>query len=387
MKVCVVTGTRAEYGLLYWLMKELEEDSELELQLVVTGMHLSVEFGYTVQQIEKDGFAIDRRVEMLLSSDTDVGVAKSVGLGVISFADIFAQLQPDYVVVLGDRYEILAAAQAAFFLRIPIAHLHGGEVTVGAMDESIRHAITKLSHLHFTAAEPYRERVMQLGENPGHIHTVGAPGLENLRRTPTMSKKELEASLGFEWRNPSFLVTYHPITLMRDGVGVEPLLEALDSFPEAGIIFTKANSDSGGREINQRIRTYVSSRKHAVLVSSLHSELYINAMKHADVVIGNSSSGLIETPYFRTPSVNIGDRQQGRLKAKSVIDCENKTEEIVRSIKQALSPAFRQGLRTMEIPYGDGNTASKIINVLKQTDLSKLIVKPFFDRERKGDSD
>ena len=379
-KICVVTGTRAEYGLLYWLMKEIQDDAALQLQLVVTGMHLSPEFGLTYRTIEEDGFTIDAKVEMLLSSDTPVGIAKSIGLGVIGFADVLERLQPDIMVVLGDRYEILAAAQAALVARIPVAHIHGGETTEGAIDESIRHAITKMSHLHFVAAEPYRTRVIQLGEHPDTVFNVGALGIENIKRLQLLDKPELEQSINFELGATCFLVTYHPATLgtTTPQAAMQELLDALDQFPDARIIFTKPNSDTDGRVLGQMIDEYARCNKGRVVVfTSMGQIRYLSALQYVDAVIGNSSSGIIEAPACNIPTVNIGDRQSGRLKADSIIDCRETTESIATAIRKALAPSFREGVRQGVSLYGYGASASQIRNRLKQACLSDR--KRFYD--------
>lgn len=379
-KICVVTGTRAEYGLLYWLMKEIQADAALQLQLVVTGMHLSPEFGLTYRTIEEDGFIIDAKVEMLLSSDTPVGIAKSIGLGVIGFADALERLQPDIMVVLGDRYETLAAAQAALVARIPVAHIHGGETTEGAIDESIRHAITKMSHLHFVAAEPYRTRVIQLGEHPDTVFNVGALGIENIKRLQLLDKPELEKSIAFELGATCFLVTYHPATLGATApqAAMQALLDALDQFPDARIIFTKPNSDTDGRILGQMIDEHAGRNKGRVAVfTSMGQIRYLSALRYVDAVIGNSSSGIIEAPACNIPTVNIGDRQSGRLKADSIIDCEETTESIATAIRKALAPSFREGIRQGVSIYGYGASASQIKNRLKQACLSDR--KRFYD--------
>lgn len=379
-KICVVTGTRAEYGLFSWLLKEIQGDDDLQLQVVATGMHLSPEFGLTYRTIEGDGFTIAAKVEMLLSSDTPVGIAKSIGLGVIGFADALANLRPDIVVVLGDRYEILAAVQAALVARIPVAHIHGGETTEGAVDESIRHAITKMSHLHFVAAEPYRTRVIQMGEDPETVFNVGALGIENIRRMPLLDKSPLEESLNFELGTTCFLVTYHPATLGATApqLAMQALLEALDHFPEARIIFTKPNSDAEGRILGQMIDQYALRNAGRVAVFTSMGQLrYLSALHHSAVVIGNSSSGIIEAPACHIPTVNIGDRQSGRLKADSIIDSPERTETIVAAIQQALSPSFRERIRESVSLYGHGQTALTIKNHLKGATLSST--KRFYD--------
>lgn len=379
-KICVITGSRAEYGLLYWLMKDILADPELQLQLIVTGMHLSPEFGLTYQIIEEDGFFIDSKIEMLLSSDTPVGITKSIGLGVISFADTLERFKPDIMVVLGDRYEILAATQAALVARIPVAHIHGGETTEGAIDESIRHAITKMSQLHFVAAEPYRKRVIQMGEHPATVFNVGAPGLDNIRRIPLLDRNQLEDSIGFRLGIMNFLVTYHPATLgaISPLHAMQELLKALDKFPESQIIFTKPNSDTDGRIIGQMIDEYTQCNKGRTHVfTSMGQIRYLSALQYVDAVIGNSSSGIIEAPAFHVPTVNIGVRQSGRLKADSIIDCLETSESIVTAINRALSPEFREKCQKCVSLYGCGDAVFQILKHLKQNELGTT--KIFYD--------
>ncbi|MPL68891.1 GDP/UDP-N,N'-diacetylbacillosamine 2-epimerase (hydrolyzing) [bioreactor metagenome] len=386
-KICVVTGTRAEYGLLYWLMKEIQADAELELQIIATGMHLSPEFGLTYQTIEKDGFTINEKVEMLLSSDTPVGITKSIGLGVIGFADALDRLKPDIMVVLGDRYEIFAATQAAAIARIPIAHIHGGERTEGLIDEVIRHSITKMSLFHFTAAEEYRTRVIQMGEQPDRVFNVGAIGLDNIDKLELLSLSEFEKSINFKLRTKNFLITYHPVTLshISPSKAVYELLQALEKYKDVGIIFTQANSDTDGRIINEILNKYVEENAdHMIMVNTLGQLRYLTAIKYADVVVGNSSSGLIEVPAFGTPTVNIGDRQRGRLKGASVIDCDEIADSIIRAIDKALSDSFREKVKTVDNPYGNGNVSFKIVHILKNADISfEQIMKKFYDLEFK----
>jgi GDP/UDP-N,N'-diacetylbacillosamine 2-epimerase (hydrolysing) len=380
----VVTGTRAEYGLLYWLMKEIENDPKLELQLIVTGMHLSPEFGLTYKLIEQDGFKINEKVEMILSSDSPVGIGKSMGLGLIGFTEALQRLSPDITVMLGDRYEILVAAQAALVLNIPIAHLAGGEITEGALDNAMRHAITKLSHLHFVSAEEYRRRVIQMGEMPDKVFNYGTIGLDNIRRLKLMTRHELERSMSFGFGSLNFLVTYHPVT-MQDGENeqhISELLLSLERYPQAKIIFTLPNSDAGGRLITQRIHEYVQrNSEQAVAFISMGQIRYLSALREVDVVIGNSSSGVIEAPYFKTPTVNIGIRQQGRLKADSIIDCSDQRDSIVSAIDRALSVPFRDSLISMQLKYDSGNTAWDIKENIKNTrNLKDLLIKEFFDQ-------
>lgn len=383
----MVTGTRAEYGLLYWLMREIDEDPNLELQVIATGMHLSHEFGLTYKQIEADGFTINEKLEMLLSSDTPVGIAKSIGLGIIGFADAFARLKPDIVVLLGDRYEILAATQAAMTARIPIAHIHGGELTEGVIDDAIRHAVTKMSHIHFTSTEKYRERVIQLGEHPDKVFNFGAPGLDNIARLKLLSKGELESSLQFQLGKPTFLVTFHPVTLEADNrYFIDQLLEALDSFSNATIIFTKANADTNGRIINKMFEAYEQRHPNRVKVfTSLGQQRYLSCLKYVDVVVGNSSSGIIEAPLFKTPTVNIGDRQKGRLHGETVINCGYRAEEIKGAIYQALSEQFKQAVKQSTSIYGDGKASKNIKEVLKNINLNGILFKQFYDYKERVD--
>jgi len=379
-KICVVTGSRAEYGLLYWLLKDIAADPELELQVIVTGMHLSPEFGLTYRQIETDGFAIDAKVEMLLSADTPVAVTKSLGLGVIGFADSLDRLSPDIVVVLGDRFEILAAAQAAMLARIPLAHIHGGETSEGAYDEGMRHAISKMAHWHFVAAEPYRQRVVQLGEDPQRVFNVGAPGLDHLKRTPLLSRDELEQSLGMRLGQPLLLVTYHPVTLgeRTPEASMEELLAALRDIDDACVVFTYPNADTGGRALRQAIDRFVGDHPLRMRgYASLGQLRYLSLMRQADAIVGNSSSGLTEAPALKKATVNIGDRQKGRLKASSVIDVPEIREEICAAIRRALSPEFREQLPQTRSLYGFGDASAAMVRQLKAT--LPTIQKPFFD--------
>lgn len=378
--VAVFTGTRAEYGLLYWLLKDIQDDSDLKLQLLVSGMHLSPEFGCTYKNIEKDGFHIDEKIEILLSSDSSVGVAKSMGLGVLGFADALDRLKPDILIILGDRFEALAAAQTAMILKIPILHLHGGEITEGAYDDAIRHAITKLSFLHGTSTEAYRQRVIQLGEDPERVKNVGAIGLDHLARSEMISVAQIAASLGFELRKPYFLVTYHPVTLaVEDPEGsFQALLDSLDSYPEHQVIITYPNADDGGRKIIPMLEAYARQYPQRVFaIKSLGQQRYLSTVKHAVVVIGNSSSGIIEVPSFNVPTVNIGMRQKGRLAAKSVLHCEATRDAITKTINAAIIRDYKADNEKITNPYGAGDASTQVIEMIKS--LNKNSIKTFYD--------
>ena len=367
-KVAVFTGTRAEYGLLFWLLKDIQSDPDLTLQLLVSGMHLSPEFGDTYKQIEKDGFQIDEKIEILLSSDSPVGTAKSMGLGVLGFADALSRLAPDALVILGDRFEALAAAQTAMILRIPIIHLHGGEITEGAYDDAIRHAITKLSYLHGTSTDEYRNRVIQLGESPERVKNVGAIGLDHLNRGSFMTISELSESLNFDLTGPYFVVTYHPVTLGDESPedSFQALLDALDEYPNHQIILTYPNADDGGRRIIPMLEAYAAKQPSRVLaIPSLGQIRYLSSVKHAAAVIGNSSSGIIEVPAFDVPTVNIGSRQKGRLAAKSVLNCEPSLASITEAISDAVKRNYKLDGETIINPYGQGDTSAQVIKMLK----------------------
>ena len=380
LKIAVFTGTRAEYGLLYWLLKDIQADIDLKLQLLVSGTHLSLEFGCTYQQIEQDGFAIDEKIEILLSSDTAVGVAKSMGLGVIGFTDALSRMKPDALVILGDRFEALAAAQTAMILRIPVVHLHGGEITEGAYDDAIRHAITKLSHIHCTSTDEYRNRVIQLGEAPDRVKNVGAIGLDHLSRSTFMTKAELSKSLDFPITEPYILVTYHPVTLADEmpEKSFLALLNALDKFPEHQIILTYPNADDGGRRIIPLLEAYASNNsKRTLAIKSLGQIRYLSAVKHAAAVVGNSSSGIIEVPSFDVATIDIGMRQKGRLAAKSVIHCAPSENDIVHAIQTGIEKKYKISDEKIHNPYGQGDASGQIITLLK--DIQASTFKSFYD--------
>lgn len=380
-KICVVTGTRAEYGLLYWLMKEIQSDAQLELQVIVTGMHLSPEFGLTYKEIEKE-FKINKKIEMLLSSDTPVGISKSMGLAQISFSEAYAELNPDIVVVLGDRFEIFSAASAAMIARIPIAHLHGGETTEGAFDEAIRHSITKMSHLHFVATEDYRRRVIQLGEAPERVFNFGAPGLDSVAKLKLLEKDEFEKAISFKLDMKNLLVTFHPATLEKSTAEnqFQQLLDALDELGDTNVIFTKANADTDGRAINKMIDDYVAAHNDRTIAFTSMGQLrYLSALQYVDAVVGNSSSGLIEAPSFKIGTINIGERQKGRIKADSVIDCEPKKEDIVAALQKRYSASFQACLSSVVNPYGNGGASANIFETLRAMPLNNILKKRFHD--------
>jgi GDP/UDP-N,N'-diacetylbacillosamine 2-epimerase (hydrolysing) len=383
-KICVITGTRAEYGLLYWVMKAIEQDKEIQLQLIVTGMHLSTEFGLTYKQIEKDGFLIDKKIEILLSSDSPIGISKSMGLAMISFSEAFEELQPDLILVLGDRFEIFSAVSSALIGRIPTAHCHGGEATEGLIDESIRHSITKMSHIHFCSTEDYKRRIIQLGESPKSVYNVGALGIENINKLKLLSREDFEDSISFKLdKKYNFLVTFHPVTLEKSTAGeqIDQLLEAIDNTDDCNIIFTKSNSDTDGRIINKRIDEYVKNNSDkSVCFTSLGQLRYLSALKYVDCVIGNSSSGLIEVPSFKTATINIGDRQRGRIFGDSVIYCDSNTEDIKKAIKKSIAIDFKENILSVaKNPYGKGNSSDVIVEVLKKIELKGILKKQFHD--------
>ena len=380
-KICVITGTRAEFGLLRPLIELIDKDKNLQLQLIATGMHLSSEFGYTLDEIIAAGFVVDKKVECLLSSDTSVGVSKTIALAISGFADALESLQPDLVVVLGDRTEILGAVIAAGMANIPIAHLHGGETTEGAYDEAIRHSITKFSHLHFTSTEAYRKRVIQLGEQPNTVFKLGAIGLDAIKKLKLLSREEFENSIGLKLKKRNVLITYHPVTLEKEAPieTFENILTALDELGDTGLIFTHANSDKNGRIINKMITEYVSSHKNkAIEFKSLGQLRYLSALQFVDFVIGNSSSGILEVPAFCIPTINIGDRQKGRINCESVINSTNSLEDIKKSITFALDKQFRETIQQQEMLYGNGTAAEKILKVIKEHTVIPL-KKSFYD--------
>ena len=386
-KICIVTGTRAEYGLLKPLIDKVNKDKNKELQLLVTGMHLSPEFGLTYKEIEKDGYPIMDKIEMLLSSDTSIGITKSMGIAIISFSECFNRNKPDIILILGDRYEILAAASAALIARIPIAHIGGGELTEGAIDEAIRHSITKMSQLHFTSTEDYRNRVIQLGEQPEMVYNVGALGVENAKTVKLLGKESLEMALEFQFTEPTIMVTYHPVTLesLAAGKQFRNILDVIDKHKEISVIFTKANSDTDGRVINEMIDDYVASNGDRCReYVSLGQLRYLSTLQFCTAVVGNSSSGIIEVPSFGIPTVNIGDRQKGRICADSVINCGNSIDDIEIALSRALSSDFRNKAKDVKNPYEGEHTSDKIVEVIYQAlDKGIQLKKSFFDLDFK----
>jgi len=380
-RVCVVTGSRAEYGLLKWVMAGVKASEQLELQTIVTGSHLAPEFGMTHREIEADGLPIHRKVDMRLGSDTPQGIVKSMGLELAGLADAFAELRPDVLVLLGDRFEILAAAGAATVFRIPVAHIHGGEKTEGAYDDAIRHAVTKLSHLHFVAADEYRRRVMQLGESPERIFVVGGLGVDAVRQARLLAREELERTIGFSFGARNLLVTLHPETLARATAEEQmaALLAALSRQPETRLIFTYPNADNDNGTIIRMIEAYVAARPHCRAVPSLGQINYLSCLQFVDGVVGNSSSGLLEVPTFRKGTINIGDRQRGRLKAASVIDCPAEESAIVAALDRLYSSDFQARLAGAVSPYGEGGAAEKIVETLENVPLCNLRGKAFAD--------
>ncbi|WP_438426157.1 UDP-N-acetylglucosamine 2-epimerase [Aquimarina macrocephali] len=379
--IAVITGTRAEYGLLKPLIQAITDDSEFNLQLVVTGMHLSPEFGLTYTQIEQDGFVIDSKVEDHLSGDSAEAITKAIGTAMIGFADTYEKLSPDLIIVLGDRSEILAAATAAMIKGIPIAHLHGGETTEGAYDEGIRHAITKMSYLHFTSAEVYRKRVIQLGESPDRVFNVGAIGIDSIKSLKLLNVTEFEESIDYKLNKKNVLITFHPVTLEKATAKkqFEELLTSLDKLEDTTLIFTKPNSDKDGKIIIEMIDDYVSKKpEKSVAFTSLGQLRYLSALQYVDVVIGNSSSGIYEVPIFKKPTVNIGDRQKGRLMPDSVINCEPNIDAIDIAIQQAFDKEFIKSIQRQKNIYGNGTTTSQIIEILKTVKI-KDIKKSFYD--------
>lgn len=383
-RICFITGSRADYGHAYWLLNAIDEDLELELEIIITGSHLSEKFGFSKQEIITSGFRVSSEINLLCFDDNEVGIAKSVGLGCEKFAVHLGKIRPDCVLVFGDRYEIFSAVVASFLLKIPIVHVHGGETSQGAFDEGLRHSITKMASIHFVATEEYRRRVIQLGENPKRVLNYGAPGLDNLKHLRLLSQKEFELAFPTD-RKKTALVTYHPVTLESDTAldQITELLEALEQF-EFSIIFTKANADPQGQIINERIIEFCAkNRDRASIFDNLGQIKYLSCLKYCNIMVGNSSSGLVEAPSFKMPVVNVGDRQKGRIKAKNVIDVTNNKSAIINGIEKVLSSQFIDSLKDMQNPYlgrDDGNISVRIKDFIKEIRFGdSLLKKQFFD--------
>lgn len=380
-KICVVTGSRSDYGLLYWLLKEIENDDELELQIIATGMHLSEEFGLTYKEIEKD-FKINKKINIFLSSDTSVGISESMAVAQKSISYAYEALKPDMVIVLGDRYEILSATISAMIAKIPLAHIHGGEITEGSWDDNIRHAITKMAHLHFTSTEEYKNRVIQLGEDPKRVFNVGGMGIENIKKLKLMTKTEFEKSLNFNLNKKNILISFHPVTLENNTsqMQFQEILNTCKELNDTNFIFTKTNSDLNGKVINKMIDKFVNeNKKNSIGFFSLGQLRYLSALKYMDLIVGNSSSGILEAPSFKLGTINIGDRQKGRIKAKSVIDCVPKKKNLKNCILYSYSKKFKKILDRVKNPYDNGLPSKKIINVLKKTEIKNIIKKSFYN--------
>ena len=380
-KICIFTSTRAEWGLQQGLAKLIRDAELLQLQLLVSGSHLSAKLGMTIDEIEAAGFQVDERVDILKFDDSPIGTCQTMGLALSAYGEALQRLSPDLIVILGDRYESFCLAAAAQVLRIPLAHIHGGETTEGAIDEAFRHSITKMAQIHFPSCEVYRNRVIQLGEDPTNVFNVGALGIENIRKIQCLTRAELEASLQFSLQAPFFLVTFHPVTLEHAtaGLQLQQLFYALDRFPDHQIIFTKANADTEGQVINEMIDTYSASNPERCLaVASLGLKRYLSAMKICSAVVGNSSSGILEAPILKVPTVNIGDRQKGRLRVESILDCEADANAISQAIETALSERFRRLNRDLVHPSNQADTARSIVRRLEVVDLRDIIKKSFY---------
>lgn len=367
-RICVVTATRAEFGLLCPVLRKLLGVSGFDIRIVATGMHLSPEFGLTYKEIENAGMKIDRKIEMQLSSDSTVAMSKTMGVAMISFADYFQESKPDFLILIADRYETLSVAATAMCMQIPIIHLYGGEITEGAIDESIRHAISKMSYLHFATTESYRKRIIQMGENPERVFNVGGLGVENIKTCELFSRKELEKELDIKLNKRYVLVTFHPVTLEKNSAENQTLelMKACEEFPYIQFIFTKSNSDAYGRIINEMIADFVEGKENMKLFDSLGMRRYLSALKYAAFVLGNSSSGIMEVPSFGIPTVNIGDRQRGRLRADSVIDCNPDSISIIKAIYKALNPEFVDYCKKCKNPYEGKNPSGDIVRIIKE---------------------
>ena len=380
-KICVITGSRADYGLLRTVIQEIKDSSNLTLQIIATGMHLSPDFGLTFVEIESDGFRIDRKVEMLIQDDSPAGIAESMSRGLVGCAKAISELSPNLIVVLGDRFEIIVSVLAALVAKIPVAHIHGGELTLGSFDDAVRHSITKMSHLHFVAAEEYKNRVIQLGEDPERVFLVGGLGVDSIKRIKLLERKELEESLNITFKEKSLLITFHPVNLEDNTSAsqLKELLKVLSDLEDTTLIFTLPNADPGGLELIQIIQEYVSKNPNAYAYASLGQIKYMSCIAQVDGVIGNSSSGIMEVPSFKKGTVNIGIRQKGRIRAESVIDCDPLEKSIRSAIHKLYSPEFIRILKNVVNPYGHGGASEKIVNILNETSLEEIVKKTFYD--------
>ena len=373
-RIAAITTSRADYGHLYWPLRDLADNDDVDLKLIVLGSHLSPEFGHTVQEIEKDGFEIAARIECLLSSDSDVGMAKTIGNATLSLADLLGHMRPDLLLLIADRYEMLAPASVALALRIPIAHIEGGEISEGAIDDAVRNALTKMSHVHFTSTEEARRRVIAMGEEEWRVHRAGAPSLDHLRRTELLTKDQIERHLRLNLNGPTVLVSYHPVTIAEDTLEeADALFAALETLPDQ-LIFCYPNADAGSRSLIDRTRAFLERRKAGWVFTNLDPRVYWSLLRHVDILVGNSSSGIMESASFALPTVNVGIRQQGRERALNVLDAEPRVESIVNATRKAQSPEFKKSLEGMSNPYGDGHASERIVQVLTNAPPSRVLL-------------
>ncbi len=380
-KICVITGNRSDYGILRELLKNIQNSDDLILKLIVTGSHLSPSYGYTIREIEEDGLKIHKRIEILLSSDTSIGMSKAMGLSLISFSEAFEEIKPDIILILGDRFEIFSAAISALNASIPIAHIHGGELSFGSIDDSIRHSITKISHLHFVSTSKYKNRILQLGERENRVFNVGALALDNIKKISKISKSELENYFSFKFQKKNLIATFHPTTITNTKVEFElnELFSAIKFFSDIQFIFTMPSPDKKGKFIWQKIKDFCEEFDNCIYIKSFGQKRYFSALNYVDGVIGNSSSGIIEVPSFGKGSINIGERQEGRVQAKSVINVECESNSIKKGIKKLYESKFKLTLKNTKNPYEKVDTVKNIISVLKTVELENILKKKFND--------
>jgi len=372
--IAVITTSRADYSHLYWPLRDLSENENVDLRIIALGAHLSPEFGHTVQEIEKDGFQIAARIECLLSSDSDVGMAKTIGVATLSLADLLGKMRPDLLLLIADRYEMLAPAAVALALRIPVAHIEGGEVSEGAIDDAVRNALTKLSHIHFTSTAAARERVIALGEEEWRVHRAGAPSLDHLRRQPLLSREQIEQQLQLNLQTPTILVAYHPVTIARDTLQeVEAVFTTLGNLKEQ-LLFCYPNADAGSRELIERTKSFIANRGHGKVFTNLDAVTYLSLLRQVDMLVGNSSSGIMESASFALPTVNVGLRQQGRERPRNVLDADAHANSILQAIDRARTREFRDSLTGMANPYGEGRASETIVRVLTTVPLSQTLL-------------